>query len=380
MRRAFFSIPAPSGALWLTAMIALALSFSSCSKNSAEEKPKATGPAAIVVTVVPVEIVKADRTIPIVGTLYPKDEATLGAEVEGHVEKTMVEFGDRVKAGQEIASIDTSAYEARAHLEAANVTKAKAKAADAERELKRMQELRNAGIASPSDLDKAQSEAEQARAEVKAAQATEAIATMHLDHSHVRAPFDAAIADRVATTGDFMKVGEPLFRIVNDTVLKYITAVPERHAADVKRDQLVTFTVDAWPGETFSGKVLLISPSVNLKTRNFSFGALVDNHDLRLKANTFARGELILERDAPTLMVPLDALVSFAGITKVFVVENGAAKAREVTVGKIREGRQEILAGLKAGETVVVSGQTKLLDGSKVALRSDATTPATAAK
>ena len=354
--------------IFVSATLLAALLLLGCHKENGE-KPMRSGDDAVPVTVAPVALVPMDRTIPVVGTLFAKDEATLGAEVEGQVEKTMAEFGDRVQAGQAIAQIDTTTYDALAHQAAANVSRTKAAAANAEANLKRFQELRKANIASPSDLDKATAEAEQARAEVKAAEAAEAIARLNLQRSHVTAPFDAAVADRIASAGDYMKVGSPLFRLVNDGVLKYIVNAPERYAGQVRKEQLVLFTVDAWPGQSFEGKVYLISPQVTAATRAFAFGALVQNADRKLKASSFARGELILERDVPTPVVPLDAVINFAGVTKVFAIENGVARSRPVEVGRIKDGKQEILSGLKEGELVVVSGQTKLFEGTVVRVK-----------
>jgi membrane fusion protein (multidrug efflux system) len=351
----------------------------SCGKPNGD-KPRRAADSAVPVTVAPVALVPLDRTIPVVGTLFAKDEATLGAEVEGQVEKTMVEFGDRVKSGETLAQIDTTTYDALARQSAANLTRAKATAANMEQNLRRVQELQKDKISSASDLDKATAEAEQARAEVKAAEAAEAIARLNLARSHVTAPFDAAVAERVASAGDFVRAGSPLFRVVNDGVLKFIMQAPERHAGQVQKEQLVQFTVDAWPGQPFEGKVYLISPQVNTATRAFAFGALVQNPERKLKASTFARGELILERAVPTPVVPLDAVVNFAGVTKVFVVEQGAARSRDVQVGRIRDDRQEILAGLKAGEMVVVSGQSKLFDGAKVRVKDAADAPKAPAK
>src|SRR6185295_11378414 len=131
----------------------------------------------------------------------------------------------------------------------------------------------------------------------------------------------------------FVKVGAPLLRIVNDRVLKYIVQAAERYAADAKKGMPVEFTVDAYPGEKFEGRVYLISPQVSTATRSFAFGALVTNANTRLRANTFARGELIIERGVPTPVVPLDAVVNFAGVTKVFVLEGAVARSRDVTVG-----------------------------------------------
>lgn len=350
-------------------LLGLVAVLASCSKPPGEAAGTRRDDA-VPVTVRPVESVPLDRTISIIGTLFAKDEATIGAQVEGQVEKTRVDFGDRVTTDQELALIDTTAYQALARQAAANLTKVKASALNAEQNLKRVQDLQRDKISSASDLDKAVADAEQARAEVKAAAAADAIAQLNLERSHVRAPFDAAVAERIASAGDYLKIGAPLFRIVNDAVLKFIFQVPERSASLVTKRLPVEFSVDNYPGETFTGSVYLISPAVSLASRAFGVGALVTNTSFRLKANTFARGSLTLERAVPTPMIPLEAVVSFAGVTKVFVVEGDVARARAVQVGRIQAGRQEILAGLKPGERVVVSGQSHLQEGMKVSIQS----------
>lgn len=342
-----------------------------CSR-SADKPAKVADDKAIPVTIAVVESVPLDRTISIIGTLFAKDEATIAAQVEGQVEKTRVDFGDRVSEGQELALIDTTAYDSLARQSAANLAKAKASAENAEQNLKRIQDLQKDKIASASQFDEAEALAKQGRAEVNSAEASDAIAQMNLSRSRVRSPFNGAVAERIASAGDYMKVGSPLFRLVNDSVLKFIFQVPERNASFVTKKLQVRFNVDNYPGETFTGSVYLISPAVSMASRAFSVGALVTNTDFKLKANTFARGTLTLQHEVPTAMIPLDAVVSFAGVTKVFVVEGGVVRARSVKVGRIQAGRQEILEGLRAGEQVVVSGQSHLSDGTKVAVQSSA--------
>lgn len=346
-------------------MMLAATVFPGCSKSPA--KPiVAVRENSIPVTVAPVELTSLDRTLDIVGTLHPRNEATVGAQVEGQVEKTLVDFGELVVAGQDLALIDTASYEALAAQAAAAVAKAKANALNAEQNLRRVVELQQSKISSASDLDGATAMAEQTRAEVKAVEAAEAIARLNLRRSHVTAPFDGSVSERIANTGDYVKTAAPLFRLVQDRELKFIVQVPEKYAAQVKPDLAVHLTVDAWPGEVFQGKVFLISPSVNTATRSFNVGTLVPNPDRKLKANTFARGELVLQQAVPTPVIPLEAVLNFAGVTKVFVIENNAARSREISAGRIHNGQQEVLEGLKPGETVALTGITKLFDNAKV--------------
>ncbi|MGI8966270.1 MAG: efflux RND transporter periplasmic adaptor subunit, partial [Limisphaerales bacterium] len=221
--------PSFSGAV---VFILMGIALVSCFKPKTKT-PKTNRNEAVPVTIAKVEVVPMDKTLSVVGTLYPKDDATVSAEVEGKVEKTMAEFGDRLKNGQEIALIDTTSYDALLQQAAANVVKAKAAAANAEQNLKRIQTLQKEKISSTSDLDATVAAAEQARAEVQAVEAAAAIAKLNLQRSRVKAPFDSAVAERIASAGDYMKVGSPLFHIVNDGVLKFIVQAPESYAGQV---------------------------------------------------------------------------------------------------------------------------------------------------
>ena len=346
------------------------LALTGCGPAPAPTAPRPAPPVSV--TLAPVRSVPIDRTLPVVGTLFARDEATLSAEVEGSIEKTLVEFGDRIRSGQELALIDTDSYTALAAQASARVAQARAAAVSAEHDLARQDKLRQTGIASPADFDLAQANADQTRAAVKAAEAAETVARLNVERSRIKAPFDAAVAERIASAGDFVRAGSPLFRIVNDSVLKFIVQAPEAFAPVVRKGQEIRFTVDAYPGRPFSGNVFLISPQISQSTRMFSLGALVTNNGLVLKANTFARGELILERNVPTVVAPLDAIVTGSGFSRVFVVSNNIARVRDVSVGRIREGQQEILRGLAPGENVAISGLNKLRDGQAVVLRNPA--------
>ena len=242
----------------------------------------------------------------------------------------------------------------------------------------RVARLRKDNIASESAFDDAKSLVDQARAEVKAEHGAESIARVNLEHSHVRAPFEGGISQRLVGRGDYVKIGSPLYNMVNDTVLKFVFQVPEKYGSLVRKGLPVSFNVDNYPGQNFTGSVYLISPSVTMTARSFGVGALVTNLDFRLKAGTFARGNLVLGKGTPTPAVPLEAVVSFAGVTKVFVVESEIARSRTVVTGRVQDGLQEILSGVKPGEQAVVTGQTRLIDGMKVGVRATASTNSTA--
>ena len=353
--------------------LGLAILIAGCGKAGGEP-PKEKRSAGIPVATYSVTNASWDKTVSIVGTLFAKDEATIAAQVEGMVERTLVDFGDRVTNGQLIATLDLTSYEAQ--LQQADGVRAKAEATftNAVQNFQRVEELRKRNIASTSDFDQANALLGEAEAEVKAARGAQAVAKINVERSQVGAPFDGAIAQRAVGRGDYVKPGSPLFNIVNDAVLKFIFHVPERYGSFVQKRLPVSFNVDNYPGETFTGSVYLISPEVSTTSRSFGVGALVTNTNFRLKANTFARGTLVLERGVAVKVVPVDAIVSFAGVSKVFVVEGGVARGRTVMLGRIRDGLQEIVEGIKSGDKVVVSGQSKLSDGTAVVVQPDEST------
>jgi membrane fusion protein (multidrug efflux system) len=349
--------------LWLA--VAAALALTGC-RRSAETRGGPPPDAGVPVTVAVVTNVAWPRTVSIVGTLYPKDTATIAAQVAGTVEKTLVDFGDRVTADQDLAFIDTASYDARLQQEEGNVAKAEASLINAKQDFARVETLRKNGVASQSDFDRVNAALAQAEADVKAAHGSEAVARLNLVRSRVKAPFDGGVSQRFVGRGDFVNTGSPLFEVVNDAVLKFIFQVPEKYASKVQKQLPVTFGVDNYPGREFSGTVYLISPSVSTATRSFNVGALVTNRDFELKASTFARGTLMIDRGQPTPVVPLESVVSFAGVTKVFVVSNEVARSQEVVLGRIRDGLQEITDGVLPGQQVVVTGHNKLTDGARV--------------
>ncbi|HXJ57853.1 MAG TPA: efflux RND transporter periplasmic adaptor subunit [Verrucomicrobiae bacterium] len=347
--------------------LALAV-LTACHRHAESRRPDAR-PAAVPVTITTVTNVTWDRLVSIVGTLYPKDTATIAAQVDGSVERTLVDFGDRVMSNQDLAFIDTASYEAQLTQQAGNLTRAAATLTNARRSYERVQKLSKDEIASLADFDQARTALDQAEAEVKAARGAEVVAKLNVERSRVAAPFEGGISLRVVGRGDYVKIGSPLFEIVNDAILKFIFAVPERNASFVRKGLPVSFSVDNYPGERFTGSVYLISPAVSTATRAFNVGALVTNAEFRLKANTFARGALVVERGVPTSVVPLEAVVSFAGVTKVFRVQDGKAESRAVKAGRIRDGLQEIMEGVNLGDQVVVTGTTKLTDGMSVIIQ-----------
>ena len=193
-----------------------------------------------------------------------------------------------------------------------------------------------------------------------------------------------AVTERKISTGEYLREGTALFTLVADATLKLQARVPERYLGDVKTDAKVTFHVEAYPDEEFQGRVSTIDPVVDSASRTFMVEALVDNarYGNRLHPGSFVPGLVLTKKQAGRVMVPLEAITSFVGVTKVYKIDPGAnpakVKAVDITTGqqesvKDAAGREtqwiEISSGeLTAADQVVTSGLTKLVDGTPVTI------------
>lgn len=341
--------------------------LSSCGKSAATkpESPKTSAPREV--RIAPAELRPMERVLQVVGTLAAQNEATTAAQVAGQLEKNLVDLGDRVKAGQELALIDTTSYEAVANASAANLSRAIASAANAEKSLKRIQDLQKDKIASASDLDAAVADAARTRAEVKAAEANNAVARLDLDRSRVKAPFDGVVAERIASPGDYLAVGAPILRLVQTDPLRLRLEVPERDSVLVRVSQPVRVFIEG-DTNTYRGELSRIAPAIRADNRMLQVEADVPNPG-GLRAGLFVRAQIIVSTPTATLSVPANTIITFAGLEKVVTIKNGKATEKTVTTGRRDGNWVEILSGLDAGETVALE-PTGLRTGQPVTMAS----------
>lgn len=335
----------------LPVLLALPLVVASCgpADKATLARPEA---APRTVRVVRAELRPMERTLRVVGTLSAHEEATVAAQVAGQIETNRVDLGDRVTAGQELALIDTTSYDALTRQSAALLTKATAAAASATQNLKRVQDLQKEKIASTSDLDLAVAEAGKTAADVKAAEATDAITRLNLERSRVHAPFAGAVAERIASAGDYVAIGTPILKLVKTDPLRLRLDVPERESVAVRAGQKVRVTVE---GDTniYAGSLARVAPAIRDADRMLPVEADVPNPGA-LRAGLFAHAEIIVSEKEDAVSVPASSLIVFAGIEKVVTIKDGKALERTVATGRRGAEWVEIVSGLNAGEAVVL--------------------------
>lgn len=385
-----------------------ALFLHGCERNTSAAKvqKRSEEQGALAVTVTPVRTQKVQRAVEFVGTLYASEEITVSSEVEGRIASISADLGDRATPGQLLAKIQDTEFrfaveqteaalkESLAKLGLENipppnfdvaktspVIKAKAELDDTQANLKRMKSLYDEKVISAQEYDTAETRAktafatyknslEEARALVANAHGKEAqlgTARKRLRDTAILAPLAGSVSKRFISAGEYVKVAIPLFNLVQDNPLKLRGMIPERFAPELQTGQIIELKVDAFPDKAFKGKIARISPAAEVASRSFLVEGLIDNSERQLKPNFFARASVLTRIDPNALTVPQQALITFAGVTKVFVVEGGVARERAVQTG-IRVGKNEveISGGLKPGELVAISALTRLIDGANV--------------
>ena len=401
--------------------------------------PAPAAPDPVVVTTVVAEPRPVERRVRTVGTLHGFEEIDVSPLVDGRVRRILHDVGDRVAPGDALLEIDDADVrlalreaERALELELAalglstppdgsfdisrlpSVERAEIMERDAADTLERFRGLTESAAITKDQLQKAEVaydaagldrkqrllEAERVLAAVRHREAMLDSVRKRLADTVVSAPtivvrtFAASgeqspgehaeartytVAERHVGEGEVVRAVPPtlLFRLVVEDVLKLRAAVPERHAAAVKQGQEVDLEVESLPGTRVTGRVVRVHPTIDTASRTFDVEVQVPNAAHLLKPGAFAKASILLGRRDDAVTVPEEALVRFAGVTKVFLVEGDRVRAVAVEPGERIDlpgdagGHRlvEIPRGVPAGAVVVVTGHGQLADGSAVRVR-----------
>jgi RND family efflux transporter MFP subunit len=341
------------------------LSFTACKKKetkSGEEK---------VFNVQVKDIVKKPLKpfIESIGTLNPFEEVTISAEVEGVLRSVKVEEGTQVSKGMLLAAIDDSDYSLEVKRAEAALRQAEATLENTKLEFKRKDALHKEELVTKQQYDDVVTRLSLTEAEVERAKASLAIARLKLSKTKITSPLACVVKEKRVSAGDFVKNGTSLLVIIQSNPIKLRFTVPEKDVGRLKMNQEVILKVDGFPGSEFKGKVNIIFPNVEEKTRTLQVEALVPNNNGILKPGLFAKVILYTSGERDTIVVPVTALLYEAEKVKVFIIEGDRAKEREVKLGSKYGELMEIIDGVKEGEKIVAIGQQNLSEGAKVSVQ-----------
>lgn len=360
------------------------------------------------VRLVPVSQRAADRFVEFTGTVYGDEEVLVAAKVPGRIVAVHKDLGDSLMNGEPLARVDPTDYrleldEARAQLMASLarigltrspdnevdldslpvVARAIAEAANATARLERARKLfeRTPPLMSEQDFADIQTQSEVARtnveserlnarsllAEVRVRQSAVARAEQRLKDADIVAPPEKPLRFRVArrqvSVGEFVREGDPLFRLVASDRVKCRGLVPERFAGQVRVGADVVLNASGAAGEGIEAKVTRVSPAVDITTRSFEVEVEAENPTGNLKPGGFVRGRILTIAEEGVRFVPRSAVVQFAGVSRVMSVKDGKIVEHRVRVQEAGPEEYEVTALPRDVGMIVASPARGLASG-----------------
>ncbi len=356
-----------------------------------------------------------ERSVPALGELAPYERVVVAAKVPGRLAELSADRGDAVLRGALVARLEDREYEFRLRAAEAAVASARAllgladdgaradpdtntdtltdrntdrapaddtveaedtagvRLARAELERARLERERASALAregvdsqaladtAEADFRAAESRLQEAREEVAVRRAVLAqrraeleIARAQLAETRIEAPFDGRVVARLSATGAYLSTGAPLLELVRLDPLRLVLEVGERDAAQVRAGQLVRARVEGHEPE-LTGAITRLAPALTRSSRALVLEVELRAPDAALRPGAFAEARIVVAPDEAALTIPSAAVVSFAGLDKVFVVAEGRSVERRVVLGRREPARVEVLSGLAADEEVVLS-------------------------
>lgn len=356
----------------ILALSLAALALGACKGKSADAKPADSTASTPAVTVGPENMAVAALTQlksgpSFSGSLAPDREAALRAEVPGRITAIRAEPGQRVSAGTVLATIDVGGAAENQLSARAGVRTAELAYQTARRNEERAAELAKAGAIAERDLEQARTGAAAARAQLDQARAQLALASRQVGNTQVRAPFSGIVATRTASIGDVVAPGAPLFTVVDPSSMKLEASIPAEQLSLARVGAPVSFSVNGYPGQTFTGKVTRVSPVADPTTRQVQLIATIPNAGGNLVGGLFAQGRVASESRA-AVTVPANAVDQRGLAPTVVRLKGGRAEKVTVQLGLRDEAAEtiEVRSGLTAGDTVLLGIAQGITPGTPV--------------
>lgn len=307
------------------------------------------------------------------GLLAGWREVDVVAEVSGRVVAPPVEVGAELTASRRLALLDRSKLEIELRNREAGVRKGELALRTAQREVRRLEPLRDEGVVSERAWNQAGDAVGQAEVELAAAQAARDATREALADTSVRAPFAGRVVRRYIELGQFVSAGEPVARLVDLSQLRLRIGAPPAMVVAIEPGQPVSIEVDVYPGESFAGRVHSVAAEADVNGLFPIDLVTVGSAERQLLPGMVARARLAVGHGEPRLLLPPSAVARRDGHDVVFVVDRAAdqVRLRVVSLGA-RNGRAvEVVTGLEAGELIAYKGHAGLEDGDAVRVLAD---------
>jgi RND family efflux transporter MFP subunit len=316
------------------------------------------------------------------GTLEPEREAVLRAQVQGSVLQTYADQGQAVSAGTVLARIDATGIQDAYSSARAGVVAARNAADIAARDLARGEKLLAAGAIAERDIEQYRRTSIAARAALEEANSRLASAEKQYRSTTVTAPFGGVVSERPVSPGDIVQPGSPLFTVVDPSSMRLEASVPAEQLAMIRVGVPVTFTVSGYPGRQFVGHIVRVNPTADPTTRQVRIYVSIPNAGRTLVGGLFATGRMSTATKMG-LVVPSGAVDLRGTAPTVVRVKGGKAEKVQVQIGVTDKSSEtiEVLAGLQAGDTLLLGAAQGITPGTPVRVTAPASaTPAPASR
>ncbi len=286
------------------------------------------------------------------GVVEPWQIVDVPVEQQGQIEEVLVEEGQAVTEGDLILKLDGTLLRAL-------FDQAEAQADFDERMAERSSELLEKGVVRKSEVDELDARRIVSRANLR-------VAETNLDRTTVRAPVSGVVNELVKDRGEFVSSGDTVAQIVVVDRVKVEIQIPEKDIRFIRPRMTVRLEVDSLGGRNFAGKVTYISEIADPVTRTTPIELTLDNASGVLHAGMIVRSRISRRTLSDVVMIPLSAVIPLENGRVVYVVEEGKAQRREVTLGMIRGTEVQVLQGLNASDLLIVTGQRLVGPGQQV--------------
>ncbi|HHQ4736370.1 TPA: efflux RND transporter periplasmic adaptor subunit [Aeromonas veronii] len=304
-------------------------------------------------------------TIEAIGFIEPNQGVTLSTELAGTIDAITFESGKPVKADQLLLSLDST-------VERANLRASQAKLPAAKAKFDRFQNLYKTSSISKEQLDEAEAAYRSLEADIESLKAT-------IARREVRAPFSGVVGLRNVFLGQYLQPGTDIVRLEDTSVMRLRFTVPQTDISKIKLGQTIKINVDAYPQTQFDGHITAIEPAVNFQSGLIQVQADIPNNDGQLRSGMFARASIILPMVKDQIVIPQTAISFTLYGQNVYVLKEGeetdkegnkvkVLRAKQVVVkaGERRGNDVHVLSGIQAGDQIVLSGQVRLSNDTKV--------------
>ena len=286
------------------------------------------------------------------GSLRSDESVMIRPEIEGRLAALHFREGQAVTGGTLLVSLDDA-------ITRAELAQARANLNLAEKNHRRAQMLFKRGASNAQALD-------EASAQQQAARATLALAQARLDKTRIHAPHSGVLGLRHVSPGDYLEAGQDIVNLEVLDPLKVDFRIPQKAVSQIRLQQAIEISLDAYPGERFRGEIYAINPRLDEAGRSQAVRAHIDNTDGRLNPGQFVKVSVILAERPEALVIPEEAVMPVGERLLVNQVVDGKVELRGGKLGKRSAGTVEVREGLVGDETLISAGWQKVRAGMAV--------------